>query len=216
MSKPKAAKAEQSIGSSGKYIWVNEFNDASFRDFYEKFTELERDEETPIIMILISSYGGEVNVLTAMRDLIKSSDKPVSTIATGKAMSAGAALLAAGTPGLRCASRHTDIMIHEMSSGLYGKAEDIKNDAAAIQRSNQRLLKALADDMGVPLQKLKEELAKRKNTDWYLSSKEAKAWGLIDYVTMPRILTQGAKNMMLFPEVLMAQSKPAKKKPGKK
>src|SRR5690554_4690500 len=82
-------------------IWVTNFDTESVTDFYEKFVEWEANPLVETIPVYINSYGGQVFSLVAKRDLIKTSVKPVSTIAVGKAMSCGASLLAAGTKGYR-------------------------------------------------------------------------------------------------------------------
>lgn len=189
--------------TEGKFCWVTEFKDESMREFFEKFSELEQDQEVSIIPIMISSYGGEIDVLSAMRDIVKSAGKPVATIAFGKAMSAGAALLACGSPGLRFAARNTSIMIHEMSAGAEGKAEEIKNSAADIARTNKKFMRALASDMGMPYKSLMQELARRKNTDWFLTAHEAKKIGMVDHVGIPRIVSVPASVQIAVPEAVM-------------
>src|SRR5574343_416254 len=91
-------------------IWVTKFTDASLVHFYEKFSKLESDPSVGVILIYISSYGGSAHNMSAMRDLIKSSSKPVATVCIGKAFSSGAMLLAAGTKGLRFITESGQIM----------------------------------------------------------------------------------------------------------
>ena len=81
------------------FIYVTDFDDETVKDFYVKFTSLEFDTKVKIIPIIINSYGGQVYSLLAMLDMISSSKKTICTVATGKAMSCGSILLAAGTPG---------------------------------------------------------------------------------------------------------------------
>lgn len=202
---------EKGDQSDSKYIWVTDFDDMSLEEFYEKFSELEQDSSVKIIVIFISSYGGETDVLAAMRDLIKSSSKPVSTIGLGKAMSCGASLLAAGSKGLRFASKNTSIMIHEISAGTEGKAEDIKQSAADIERQNKKFLKNLATDMGIPVQTIQKEFAKRKNADWTMTPVQAKALGLIDQIGVPRVVSRPEQVGISVTEE-MAKISPALKK----
>lgn len=176
-----------SIGiTSGDCIWVTEFSSDAVVSFYEKFFEFERREDMRIIPVFINSYGGEVYALTAMRDLIKSSPKPVATIAVGMAMSCGASLLASGTKKLRFAAQTSHIMIHQVSGVAPGKAADITASAEVIAGLNKSLLAMLAKDSGTKLSKLEKEIHKRHNADWTLSTEEAKEWGIIDYIGIPR------------------------------
>jgi len=169
-----------------KSVWVTEFNTDSVRKFYEEFVDLESNPAVETIPVFINSYGGQVYSLIAKRDMIKSSNKPVSTIALGKAMSCGASLLAAGTKGFRFASPDSRILIHQVSSMTLGKASDIKEDAAQIQALNELMLKNLAEDTGMSIDRLKREIKNRDNADWTLTAEDAKKFGIIDFVGVPR------------------------------
>lgn len=167
-------------------VWVTDFNTDSIRKFYDEFVDIEMDPSIEIIPVFVNSYGGQVYSLVAKRDLIKSSPKSVATICLGKAMSCGASLLAAGTKGLRFASPDSRILIHQVSSMTLGKASDIKEDAAQVQMLNEMMLRNLAEDSGLTVHKLKNEIKNRDNADWTLTAEEAKKWGLIDHVGIPR------------------------------
>lgn len=180
-------------------IWVTEFDTESAVVFYEHFMEWEANPTIDIIPIYISSFGGQVHSLIAKRDLIKTSAKPISTIAVGKAMSCGASLLASGTKGYRFASPDTRILIHQVSSGTWGKASDIKADAAQVQDLNEMMLRNLAEDTGNSVEKLKKEIKNRENADWVMTAEEALKWKLIDGIGVPRyIWSPGESTLQLF------------------
>src|SRR5579859_4042574 len=110
-------------------IRVKDFNLSSLQEFHKDFEELSRKDEITIIPIYINSYGGQIDTLFAMLDIIQASHKPVATIASGVAMSCGAVLLASGTPGYRFAGPNAQIMIHQVSGASMGKLSDIEVDA---------------------------------------------------------------------------------------
>jgi ATP-dependent Clp protease protease subunit len=196
MSKPNnntGAADAMHFNPNDNFIWVNEFSDESLIDFYRGFTAKEDDPTVKIITVIISSYGGEIASLMAMRDLVKSSSKPVATVALGKAMSAGACLLAAGTKGFRFASKDTLIMIHEVSGGAIGKTADVVESAQVMGELNEKLLANLAEDCGQTYEEIETQIRSKKNADWTLSSSLAKKWGIIDHVAIPR-------NLILAPE----------------
>jgi ATP-dependent Clp protease protease subunit len=215
---------KKTTSSSDSFVWVKEFDDSALESFYNSFMSLEHADDVPVIPVIISSYGGEVSALLAMRDIIKSSNKPVSTIALGKAMSAGACLLAAGTKGLRYASPDTIIMIHEVSSGVVGKAADIKESAATIEMMNRKLLKNLAADCDIPLKKLDDYMRSIKNVDWNMTSQQALKLGLIDSTSVPRILSAPGTLMLGIPQESMQdldmygkkRKRPSRSKPAKR
>ena len=200
------------------YIWVTEFDDANLKTFYNSFMRLERDPAIEVVPIIISSYGGYCDVLSAMRDLIKSSPKPVATIATGKAMSCGVALTASGTKGMRFASEGARIMIHEISTGSWGKNADFQVTAEESKRLNKVFMSNLAEDMGKSYDWIMAELHKRKNTDWFLTPAQAKSIGVIDHVGIPRINHTVPETVMHVPDsynVLLAQQNALMAKMGK-
>jgi ATP-dependent Clp endopeptidase proteolytic subunit ClpP len=212
-------------GSMGddSFIWVSDFDSESLVNFYRDFSEKEQDDSISIIPIVISSYGGEVLSLMAMRDLIKSSPKPVATIALGKAMSAGACLLAAGTPGFRFASKDTMIMIHEVSGGAMGKTADVEESALAMKALNQKLLNNLAEDCGISVKAIEARMVAKKNVDWSMGPPIAKKLGMIDHIGIPRHAFNRPERLLMSVDsydqqkkLHLLQHKKAAKKPPKK
>src|SRR6185436_15830041 len=88
-----------------------EIDDDRVKEFDEAICKCLRNGQE-IIPIIIDSYGGSVDSMNAMIDIIDSIEIPVATICLGKAMSAGAMLLACGDEGLRFASPTSRVMIH--------------------------------------------------------------------------------------------------------
>jgi ATP-dependent Clp endopeptidase proteolytic subunit ClpP len=177
-------------------IWVTEFDQDSVQEFYEKFMQWEANPMITTIPIYINSPGGVVYALTAKRDLIKTSVKPVSTIAVGAAMSCGASLLASGTKGARFASPDTRILIHQVSNMHRGKTSDIIEDARQTQSLNEMMLRNLAEDTGNSVAKFKNEIKNRENTDWTMTAEEALKWKLIDGIGIPRYIWSSAEGAL--------------------
>jgi len=206
---------DSSVDNKPRSVWVTEFNTPSVQKFYDEFVDLEMNPLVEIIPVFINSYGGQVYSLIAKRDIIKSSQKQVATICMGKAMSCGASLLAAGTKGLRFATPDSRILIHQISSVSVGKASDIKEDAAQIQKLNEMMLRNLSEDTGVSVAKLKQEIRNRDNADWVLSAEEAKKFGIIDHIEVPRNIyppIQTALTIAVLRQDAMAKKKGSRRK----
>jgi ATP-dependent Clp protease protease subunit len=170
------------------YIFITDFNDSATISFYQTFLKLHSDPNVKVIPIVISSYGGQVHSLLAMLDIMKTSTKPVSTIALGKAMSCGAVLLSAGTRGYRFASEHTDIMIHEVSTREFGKISDIENGTKSTIHLNKLLFRILqANSTLKDANYLLKKMKSAGNVDWYLTAREYRKMGLIDHVAVPNL-----------------------------
>jgi len=170
------------------YIHVNKFNEESAKNFYHDFLKLNSNPEVRVIVIVVDSYGGDVYALLSMLDVIKSANKPVATIASGKAMSCGAVLLSAGDKGLRFAGPSAEILIHEVSSVAVGKNSDVQNDAKNTARLNKLLMRTLAENSGKKDRDFFIKLSKaRGNVDLVFSAKQAKSHGLIDFIGIPEL-----------------------------
>ncbi len=102
----------------------------------------------------------------------------VATICTGLAASMGAVLLAAGHTGKRSALPHARIMIHQVSSGTQGQLSDMEIALRETVRVRDQLYKILAEHTG----KTFDDILRDSDRDNWMSSDEAKEYGLIDEV----------------------------------
>ncbi|MBM3266760.1 MAG: ATP-dependent Clp endopeptidase proteolytic subunit ClpP [Candidatus Sericytochromatia bacterium] len=144
---------------------------------------LEAEDPTKDIYLYVNSPGGVVTSGMAIYDTMAYIKPQVSTICIGQAASMGAFLLAAGAPGKRIALPNARIMIHQPLGGAQGQATDIEIQAAEILRIKRRLNELLSIHTGQPLKKVEKDT----DRDFYMSPQEAKEYGLIDEVLVPRI-----------------------------
>ena len=140
------------------------------------------DSENPEkdIMLYINSPGGVITSGMAIYDTMMHIRADVNTICIGEAASMGAFLLCAGTHGKRMALPHARIMIHQPSGGARGQASDIQIEAAEIARIKKELNEIMAKHTGQSIKKIEKDT----DRDFYMSSEEAKNYGLIDKVIM--------------------------------
>jgi ATP-dependent Clp protease protease subunit len=143
---------------------------------------LESEDADREITIYINTPGGLVSSGLAIYDTIRYVRCPVSTVCLGQAASMGAFLLASGTKGLRRALPHSRVMIHQPLGGYQGQASDIEIHAREILHTKQRLNEILAKHTGQDVEKVRHDTERDK----FLSAIEAKEYGIIDEVIMPR------------------------------
>ena len=141
----------------------------------------------PIIPVMVDSFGGSIFALLGLLDAIQGNEKPILTYTMTQAMSCGAVLLAAGTKGHRYASPNSTILIHEAASSFEGKKSDVLNEAAQMDSMNDKLLGVLARHSNKPKSFYKSMLKKGGNTDIYIGAKDAKNFGLVDFVGIPEL-----------------------------
>ena len=143
---------------------------------------LEADNPERDIYLYINSPGGVISSAFAIYDTMQHISAPVNTICMGMAASAGSFLLAAGENGKRAALPHARIMLHQPSSGTQGTAADIEIAAKEILYLRDQLNELYAVHTGQSAEKVKADL----DRDLYMSSPEAKEYGIIDKVIQQR------------------------------
>lgn len=178
----------EDIIKTTKLAYVNEFTEASLKDFKIAFNAAIKSGQD-VIPVVIDSYGGAVDALTGMIDEIKSCPIPVATIATGKAMSCGSFLLAAGTPGRRYISPSARVMIHQVSAGTWGKKEEMRADVNETERISNMIWEYMDRWCNKPTGYFIAQMKERSNADWFLDPHDAFRHGLVDHIGLPCLKT---------------------------
>lgn len=143
---------------------------------------LEAEDPDKDIQLYINSPGGSITAGMAIYDTMNYIKPDVSTICIGMAASMGAFLLAAGEKGKRYALPNAEIMIHQPLGGTQGQAEDIRIHAERIIKTRETMNKILAERTGQPL----DRISKDTDRDFFMSTNEAKEYGIIDEVITAR------------------------------
>lgn len=155
-----------------------EVNDVSASLVVAQLLFLDAEDPGKDIHLYINSPGGSVTAGMAIYDTMRYIKSDVCTICIGMAASMGAFLLAAGTKGKRYALPNSTIMIHQPLGGVQGQASDIKIHTEYLLKVKEKLNKILSENTGKPL----NQVEKDTDRDNFLSSMEAKEYGLIDEV----------------------------------
>ena len=144
---------------------------------------LEGKDSSKDISLYINSPGGSVDAGLAIYDTMNYISCNVCTICVGMAASMAGILLASGEKGKRFALPNSRIMIHQPLGGAQGQASDIKIQAEEILKMKDKINKMLSNLTGKDIKQIEEDT----NRDYYLSSKEAKNYGIIDKVIEKRV-----------------------------
>ena len=139
---------------------------------------LESEDPERDIYLYINSPGGVVTSGLAIYDTMQYLKAPVNTVCIGQAASMAAVLLAAGSKGKRYALPNARIMIHQGSGGFRGNTPDVIIQVKELETLVDRLSEILARHTGQPVETIKHD----SERDRFMSSPEAKAYGLIDEV----------------------------------
>ena len=139
---------------------------------------LESSDPTKDIQIYINSPGGYVHAGLGIYDTMQYISADVATICTGMAASMAAVLLAGGAAGKRTALKHSRVMIHQPLGGAEGQASDILIAAREIEKTKKELNSILAHHTGKDIAMVEKD----GDRDYWMTSYEAKEYGMIDGV----------------------------------
>ena len=141
---------------------------------------LNATSQTEPITIYINSPGGSIYAGLAIYDIMKKVEAPIVTIGIGLCASMGAFLLSAGDKGKRYALENAEIMIHQPLGGSQGQVSDIEIMTKRYLYLKDKLNSLLAKHTNQDVKKI----AKDTDRDYFMSSFEAKEYGLIDEVLL--------------------------------
>jgi ATP-dependent Clp protease, protease subunit len=163
-------------------ILSDEVNDATASVIVAQLLFLESEDPDKDIQLYINSPGGSITAGMAIYDTMQYIKPDVSTICIGMAASMGAFLLLSGAKGKRFALPNSEIMIHQPLGGMKGQASDIKIHADRIIKIRETLNTIISDRTGQPIEKVEKDT----DRDNFMTSEDAKSYGIIDDIIVKR------------------------------
>jgi len=139
---------------------------------------LESSDPSKDIQIYFNSPGGSVHAGLGIYDTMQYVSSDIATTCTGMAASMAAVLLCAGAKGKRSALKHSRVMIHQPMGGAQGQVSDIEITYKEISKLKNELYFILASHSGNPIEKIEKD----SDRDYWMTSAEAKDYGMIDEV----------------------------------
>lgn len=155
-----------------------EINDYTANVIQAQLLYLDSADPGKDVSIYINSPGGIVYAGLGIYDTMQYIQSDVSTICTGMAASMASVLLVAGTPGKRFALPHSRVMIHQPMGGAQGQASDMEITVKEIKKLKQELYTIISNHSHQPFEKIERD----SDRDYWMTSEEAKEYGMIDTV----------------------------------
>ena len=143
---------------------------------------LEAEDPDKDINLYINSPGGLAYGGMAIYDTMQHVRCDVATICVGMGMSAAAMILCGGAEGKRFALPSAKLMIHQGSAGARGAPRDMEIHLREVLATTHRMTEILSHHSGRPMEEVEHDL----DRDYFMTAEEAKAWGLIDDILVPR------------------------------
>ncbi|MBS4190715.1 ATP-dependent Clp endopeptidase proteolytic subunit ClpP [Bacillus sp. FJAT-49705] len=160
----------------------DEINDHLANNVVAQLLFLAAEDPDKDISLYINSPGGSTSAGFAIFDTMQFIKPDVRTICTGMAASFGAMLLLAGTKGKRYALPNSEIMIHQPLGGARGQATEIEISARRILKLKDHLNQIISERTGQPV----EKVSKDSDRDYFMNAEEAKEYGIIDDILVPK------------------------------
>jgi ATP-dependent Clp protease protease subunit len=186
-----SANEEQTTISSGirvinnKILFYADIDEGSILELNRVLLELDcklqsiksfDDNYEPVIHLHLNTFGGVIFAAFSTVDMIRRLKSKVYTYVDGNTASAGTLISLSGSK--RYMGQHAHFLIHQLSSGVYGKFSEMEDEIATCTK----LMKVLKDfykkHTKVPMKKL-DELMKR---DIWLDAQECLDYGIIDEI----------------------------------
>lgn len=142
---------------------------------------LQNENKSQDVHLYIHSMGGLVTSGLAIYDTMQLIQPDVGTYVVGEAYSMAAVLLAGGAKGKRYALPHARVMLHQPWGGMEGTAADISIHADEMLKLERWINEILAHHTGQPLERIEEDT----DREFYMSSQEAKDYGVVDEILGP-------------------------------
>lgn len=133
------------------------------------------------ITLYLNTNGGDIEALANIYDIMQLIKSPIKTVCIGKAYSAGACILAAGSKGKRFITKNAFVMIHGIQCVFPGIYEDQKGSEiyySHLKNMNKSIMETLAKHTGKTLTKVSEDCKK----DNYFDAKDALKYGIVDHI----------------------------------
>lgn len=134
------------------------------------------------VTVFINSPGGSADSGFAIYDILRFVSTPIRTVVNGLCASAGILVHLAGDPGQRFALPESRFMIHQPSTAGQGTASDLDITAKEVMKLRVRYNRIIAD----ACKRTPEQVIEDAHRDFWLNSKEALEYGLINAIVSRR------------------------------
>ena len=143
---------------------------------------LSHEDSKKDITLYVNSPGGSVYAGLGIYDTMQYVEPNVATCCVGIAASMAAVLLCAGEKGKRSALKHSRVMIHQPMGGAQGQASEIEITYNEIQKLKKELYEIISNHSGQEYDKVYKD----SDRDYWMTSEEAKTYGMIDEVLLKK------------------------------
>lgn len=162
-----------------RVILSGTINEREARQLIERVLELEAESATKPVTVIVDTFGGSIDSMYMMVDTLRGLKCPVRTLCMGKAMSAGAFVLAcAAKKGSRFMTPNARVFLHQVHGGTYGATSEMEVDVKETKRLQEKMIVDLAEVTGQEEATIRADFRRTL----YLTAEEAKEYGIVDEI----------------------------------
>jgi ATP-dependent Clp protease, protease subunit len=177
LDKDKGKDNNLSTNDKDRFIYLNGFIDEDkAKDIIERLLELQNNDPLDEITMIINSGGGEIYSMFAITDMMDIMHTPIRTVCLGSAMSAAQFIFTCGTPGKRYMTKHSSLMMHQVSGMAGGTVKDVDAQVDEMRYLQKEMIKEIEGRSDLTV----DEIKKFINTDFYIRPEQAIEFGLCD------------------------------------
>lgn len=166
--------------SNDRILFLNNEIDANLASDFCATLLLKDNESKDEVVVFINSDGGDIRSALMIYDTMRMVECPIKTICLGFAMDEASIILAAGTPGLRFATKNSVIAVGQLhdTGSMMGNVNSAKTLLDQAVRDNNRMMEIIAKHSGRPL----GEVTKMYQDRVFMTAAAAVKHGIIDAV----------------------------------
>lgn len=161
-----------------RIIFVPEINQDTANLIVAQLLFLQSEDSKKPIQMYINSGGGSITAGLAIIDTMNHVKPEIHTICMGVAASMGAVILSQGAKGKRFILPHSEVMIHQASSGVEGQTSNLVITAEYVLKQQNKLYKLLAESTGKKI----SQIEKDADRDYWMSADVALKYGIVDEI----------------------------------
>jgi ATP-dependent Clp protease, protease subunit len=162
-----------------RFIYINgDIDEDKAKDVIEKLFEFQASDPLSDINMIINSCGGEVYSMFSITDTMDVITPDIRTVCLGTAQSAAAFIFICGTIGKRFMTKHSSLMIHQVSGGIGGTSKDMDVTVKHIRELQSDMIEEIANRSKLTLDQVRGFI----DRDFYIKPKDAIEYGLCEGV----------------------------------
>lgn len=174
---------KDSLADNGYYYYTGNFTQDDVRPVIEWIMEMnlrDTNSRPKVLTLVISSYGGEVDMAFALIDTMRGSAIPVRTVGLGTIMSCGLIAFMAGTT--RIITPNTNILSHQFSGMSYGKEHELFARIKGFEHTQEKIMRHYKQCTNMKKKDIIKYLLPPE--DMYITAEEAVEFGIADKVAL--------------------------------